>query len=135
MAVAETPGKTKHFQTIVLDDSTILCDCPGLVFPTLSGSKAELVVSGILRIDEMRDAIGAAIQLLRSSTVRALFSATFRSAKLSTLSCVPFSLCTGPVQLVCNRIPRTVMEHQYGINLPIGIDDDPYAPPKAHTVM
>jgi ribosome biogenesis GTPase A len=98
VAVAETPGKTKHFQTIVLDEKTILCDCPGLVFPTLSGSKAELVVSGILRIDEMRDAIG-------------------------------------PINLLCKRIPRAVLEHQYGINLPIGIDDDPNAPPQAHAVM
>ena len=98
VAVAETPGKTKHFQTIVLDEKTILCDCPGLVFPTLSGSKAELVVSGILRIDEMRDAIG-------------------------------------PIQLVCNRIPRAVLEHQYGINLTVGIDDDATAAPKAHDIM
>ena len=31
--VSATPGKTKHFQTIVLTDELILCDCPGLVFP------------------------------------------------------------------------------------------------------
>ncbi|RKO95157.1 hypothetical protein CAUPRSCDRAFT_13106, partial [Caulochytrium protostelioides] len=30
VAVAATPGKTKHFQTIHLDDEMILCDCPGL---------------------------------------------------------------------------------------------------------
>ena len=32
--VGATPGKTKHFQTLVLSDSLMLCDCPGLVFPS-----------------------------------------------------------------------------------------------------
>ena len=35
----------------------LLCDCPGLVFPTFVTSKAEMVVSGILPIDQMRDHI------------------------------------------------------------------------------
>ena len=56
VAVGETPGKTKHFQTIMMEDENmVICDCPGLIFPTLSGSRAELVCGGILRIDEMRD--------------------------------------------------------------------------------
>ncbi len=33
----------------------MLCDCPGLVFPTFLTSKAEMVCSGILPIDQMRD--------------------------------------------------------------------------------
>ena len=33
----------------------MLCDCPGLVFPSFVDSKAELVVNGILGIDELRD--------------------------------------------------------------------------------
>lgn len=32
--VGATPGKTKHFQTLVLSDTLMLCDCPGLVFPS-----------------------------------------------------------------------------------------------------
>lgn len=35
VGVSAQPGKTKHFQTLHLDDQTILCDCPGLVFPTI----------------------------------------------------------------------------------------------------
>ena len=58
VAVASTPGKTKHFQTILLSDSLTLCDCPGLVFPTFMSSKAEMVCHGILPIDQMRDYIG-----------------------------------------------------------------------------
>eukprot|EP00944_MAST-04C_sp_MAST-4C-sp1_P002634 g2634.t1 len=55
VAVGSTPGKTKHFQTIVLSDNLTLCDCPGLVFPTFMSSKAEMVCNGILPIDQMRD--------------------------------------------------------------------------------
>ena len=98
VAVSETPGKTKHFQTIVLDEDLLLCDCPGLVFPTLSGTRAEQVVSGILRIDEMRDA-------------------------------------TAPMTLVCERIPRAVLEQQYSVYLPVSIDDMPGVAPKAHSLM
>ena len=29
VAVSATPGKTKHFQTLVVSDSLLLCDCPG----------------------------------------------------------------------------------------------------------
>lgn len=34
VSVGATPGKTKHFQTLVLSHSLMLCDCPGLVFPS-----------------------------------------------------------------------------------------------------
>lgn len=33
------PGKTKNFQTIYLTKEVLLCDCPGLVFPSLVHSK------------------------------------------------------------------------------------------------
>lgn len=58
VAVGATPGKTKHFQTLWLDKSTCLCDCPGLVFPNFAFTKAELVVNGILPIDQMRECHG-----------------------------------------------------------------------------
>ena len=53
--VSATPGRTKHFQTLFITDHLMLCDCPGLVFPSLVSTKAEMVVSGILPIDQMRD--------------------------------------------------------------------------------
>lgn len=34
VSVSKTPGHTKHFQTIYLTQNVILCDCPGLVFPS-----------------------------------------------------------------------------------------------------
>lgn len=58
VSVSSTPGKTKHFQTIFLTKTLCLCDCPGLVLPNFASSKAELVVNGILPIDEIRDHVG-----------------------------------------------------------------------------
>ncbi|CAH1775882.1 unnamed protein product [Owenia fusiformis] len=55
--VSATPGRTKHFQTLYVDKTIMLCDCPGLVMPSFVSTKAELVVSGILPIDQMRDHI------------------------------------------------------------------------------
>ena len=60
VSVSATPGKTKHFQTIHLSSRVILCDCPGLVFPNFATTKAELVCSGILPIDQLREHTGPA---------------------------------------------------------------------------
>ncbi|KAH9830067.1 large subunit GTPase 1-like [Teratosphaeria destructans] len=60
VSVSATPGKTKHFQTIHLSDRVILCDCPGLVFPNFATTKAELVCSGVLPIDQLREYTGPA---------------------------------------------------------------------------
>lgn len=62
-AVGPTPGKTKHFQTIQLSRSITLCDCPGLVFPSFTHCRADLVCNGILPIDHERDYM-ASIRLL-----------------------------------------------------------------------
>lgn len=51
--VTSTPGKTKHFQTLIISDDLMLCDCPGLVFPSFSSSRYEMVASGVLPIDRM----------------------------------------------------------------------------------
>uniref|UniRef100_A0A915IRU3 Large subunit GTPase 1 homolog n=1 Tax=Romanomermis culicivorax TaxID=13658 RepID=A0A915IRU3_ROMCU len=55
VAVSSTPGKTKHFQTLHLDqENLLLCDCPGLVMPSLAMSKEQMTLSGILSADQMR---------------------------------------------------------------------------------
>ena len=60
VSVSATPGKTKHFQTIHLSDSVVLCDCPGLVFPNFATTKAELACNGVLPIDQLREFTGPA---------------------------------------------------------------------------
>uniref|UniRef100_H9G8S3 Large subunit GTPase 1 homolog n=1 Tax=Anolis carolinensis TaxID=28377 RepID=H9G8S3_ANOCA len=80
VSVSATPGHTKHFQTLYVEPGLCLCDCPGLVMPSFVSTKAEMICSGILPIDQMRDHVP-------------------------------------PVSLVCQRIPRSVLEATYGINI------------------
>lgn len=53
--VTSTPGKTKHFQTLIISDELTLCDCPGLVFPSFTSSRYEMIASGVLPIDRMSE--------------------------------------------------------------------------------
>jgi len=55
VSVSATPGKTKHFQTLYLERDLILCDCCGLVLPSYCVTKADMILNGILPIDQMRD--------------------------------------------------------------------------------
>lgn len=59
VSVSATPGKTKHFQTLYLEKDLLLCDCPGLVMPSFVSTKAEMILNGILPIDQMRDHVPA----------------------------------------------------------------------------
>ncbi|KAF2940437.1 hypothetical protein DAI22_03g271700 [Oryza sativa Japonica Group] len=67
--VTSTPGKTKHFQTLVISEELILCDCPGLVFPSFSSSRHEMVACGVLPIDRMTKHRGA-IQVVANRVPR-----------------------------------------------------------------
>lgn len=57
VGVASQPGKTKHFQTLLLPDreDMLLCDCPGLVFPSFVNNTADLIAAGVYPIAQMRD--------------------------------------------------------------------------------
>jgi large subunit GTPase 1 len=57
VAVANMPGKTRHYQTLFLPDDKQLClmDCPGLVFPSFTSSKGDMAVNGIMQIDTLRE--------------------------------------------------------------------------------
>lgn len=57
VSVSSTPGRTKHLQTFVLSDSVMLCDCPGLVFPSFMKNVGEMLCAGVLPIHNMRDCI------------------------------------------------------------------------------
>ncbi|WZZ11456.1 hypothetical protein YC2023_097377 [Brassica napus] len=79
--VTSTPGKTKHFQTLIISDELMLCDCPGLVFPSFSSSRYEMITCGVLPIDRMTE---------------------HREA----------------IQVVADKVPRSVIESVYNITLP-----------------
>jgi large subunit GTPase 1 len=76
VSVSSTPGKTKHFQTIILSTTMMLCDCPGLVFPQFTTTKADLVCDGVLPIDQMREFTGP-ISLVVKRLPKAVLEATY----------------------------------------------------------
>ncbi|RWS28841.1 large subunit GTPase 1-like protein, partial [Leptotrombidium deliense] len=76
VSVSATPGKTKHFQTIEIDEELCLCDCPGLVFPKMLSSKAEMIINGILPVDQMTDC-RPPIALIVSLIPKHIFETTY----------------------------------------------------------
>ncbi|XP_014801537.1 PREDICTED: large subunit GTPase 1 homolog isoform X2 [Calidris pugnax] len=48
-------GEVNVGLTLYVEPGLCLCDCPGLVMPSFISTKAEMICSGILPIDQMRD--------------------------------------------------------------------------------
>lgn len=82
VAVGSTPGKTKHFQTFHISESIILCDCPGLVFPSFATTKAEMVINGVLPIDQLREVQGPCG--LITQTIPKFYLEAFYGIKIKT---------------------------------------------------
>lgn len=76
VSVSATPGHTKHFQTLYVEAGLCLCDCPGLVMPSFVSTKAEMICSGILSIDQMRDHVPAA-SFICQTIPRHVFEGTY----------------------------------------------------------
>ena len=80
--MSSTPGKTKHFQTIHLSPTLVLCDCPGLVFPQFATTKADLVCDGVLPIDQMREYTGPialVVKRIPKEVLEAVYGLTLRT--------------------------------------------------------
>jgi len=54
----------------------VLCDCPGLVFPQFTTTKADLVCDGVLPIDQMREHTGP-VSLVVKRFPREVLEATY----------------------------------------------------------
>lgn len=54
VSVSKSPGHTKHFQHIQLAPHLRLCDCPGLVFPSLAPKHLQ-ILSGIYSIAQVQE--------------------------------------------------------------------------------
>jgi len=73
VSMSRTPGKTKHLQTLDLPGTDItLCDCPGLVFPSVAASKAHLAINGTVPYDELRDYSPAVRLIIEKVGIRTL---------------------------------------------------------------
>ncbi|EFJ46500.1 hypothetical protein VOLCADRAFT_105489 [Volvox carteri f. nagariensis] len=75
-AVAPTPGKTKHFQTLHVSPGVVLCDCPGLVMPKFARSRAEMVAAGVVPIDRLTD-IRQPVEVVAGRVGRAQLTAVY----------------------------------------------------------
>jgi large subunit GTPase 1 len=73
-AVAATPGKTKHFQTLHISDDLVLCDCPGLVLPKFASSRADMVAAGVVPIDRLSEMHTPIATIARRISRHQLFS-------------------------------------------------------------
>ncbi|CAG8452289.1 15921_t:CDS:10 [Dentiscutata erythropus] len=76
VSVSSTPGKTKHFQTIHLSPSLVLCDCPGLVFPNFATTNGDMVCNGVLPIDQLREHTGP-VALIAQRIPKAIIEAIY----------------------------------------------------------
>ncbi|KAM4696605.1 guanine nucleotide-binding protein-like 1 [Rhinophrynus dorsalis] len=54
VSVSRTPGHTKYFQTYFLTPTVRLCDCPGLIFPSLIDRQQQLL-AGIYPIAQIQE--------------------------------------------------------------------------------
>eukprot|EP01130_Rhizamoeba_saxonica_P000738 TRINITY_DN10664_c0_g1_i1.p1 TRINITY_DN10664_c0_g1~~TRINITY_DN10664_c0_g1_i1.p1 ORF type:complete len:612 (-),score=154.08 TRINITY_DN10664_c0_g1_i1:113-1948(-) len=54
-STSKSPGHTKHFQTIFLSESLVLCDCPGLVFPAVDMPRQLQILCGLYPIAQARE--------------------------------------------------------------------------------
>ncbi|XP_042485134.1 GTPase LSG1-1-like [Macadamia integrifolia] len=82
--VTSTPGKTKHFQTLIISDELMLCDCPGLVFPSFSSSRYEMIASGVLPIDRMtehREAVQVVANRVPRHAIETVYNITLPKPK------------------------------------------------------
>ncbi|KAF7056658.1 hypothetical protein CFC21_064043 [Triticum aestivum] len=82
--VTHTPGKTKHFQTLIISEELMLCDCPGLVFPSFSSSRHEMVSCGVLPIDRMtkhREAIQVVADRVPRDVLEQIYKITLPKPK------------------------------------------------------
>uniref|UniRef100_A0A453JKQ0 CP-type G domain-containing protein n=2 Tax=Aegilops tauschii subsp. strangulata TaxID=200361 RepID=A0A453JKQ0_AEGTS len=82
--VTHTPGKTKHFQTLIISEELMLCDCPGLVFPSFSSSRHEMVSCGVLPIDRMtkhREAIQVVADRVPRDILEQIYKITLAKPK------------------------------------------------------
>ena len=101
-AVAATPGKTKHFQTLFVSPELRLCDCPGLVLPRLASSTADMVAAGVLPIDRLTDVSAAVISVAqRVSRQQMLATLKIRLPKPKSHEVVEPSACGSAHDILC----------------------------------
>ena len=97
--VSATPGRTRHLQTLLLNARVTLCDCPGLVMPSLAMSRAQMQLAAILPVDHMSTAAHEAVELVMRSVplriIQSIYGVQLPSGEraptvIELLTCVAF---------------------------------------------
>lgn len=81
VGVASQPGKTKHYQTLYLTKEIVLVDCPGLVFPNVASTTAEMVLNGVIPIDNLREIytpVNLLVQRIARKTIEETYGVRFK---------------------------------------------------------
>lgn len=83
VVVSSTPGKTKHFQTLPIPNERriMLCDCPGLVFPSFAATRETMVCDGILPVANVKDyvtPIGVVCERIPQIILETMFRVSLR---------------------------------------------------------
>ena len=50
VGVGRNAGKTRHWQTVALNENVVLLDCPGLTFPRI-GTRGEMIINGVVNVE------------------------------------------------------------------------------------
>jgi ribosome biogenesis GTPase A len=88
-STSRTPGHTKYKQTVFLNDTVMLCDCPGLVFPAVDVPKILQVVFGIYPIAQVREPYSS----IRYIAERIPLENVYKIEKLEEGPWTPYEIC------------------------------------------
>jgi large subunit GTPase 1 len=99
--VSATPGRTRHLQTLTLTPTITLCDCPGLVMPSLVMSRAQMLLAGILPVNHMPAGASDAVELVLQSVPVGVIQ-----VRLPTN--VRFHLCSKHMVYNCPLTPKVM---------------------------
>ncbi|XP_069055183.1 guanine nucleotide-binding protein-like 1 [Lepisosteus oculatus] len=80
VSVSRTPGHTKYFQTYFLTPTVKLCDCPGLIFPSLV-DRQQQVLAGIYPVSQIQEPYSSVGYLASRVPIPALLKLRHPSAE------------------------------------------------------
>uniref|UniRef100_A0A8D0AL34 Guanine nucleotide-binding protein-like 1 n=1 Tax=Sander lucioperca TaxID=283035 RepID=A0A8D0AL34_SANLU len=75
VSVSRTPGHTKYFQTYYLTPTVKLCDCPGLVFPSLVNKQLQ-ILAGIYPVSQLQEPYSSVGYLCERTPFRSVLKLT-----------------------------------------------------------
>ncbi|XP_032374571.1 guanine nucleotide-binding protein-like 1 [Etheostoma spectabile] len=78
VSVSRTPGHTKYFQTYYLTPTVKLCDCPGLVFPSLVNKQLQ-ILAGIYPVSQLQEPYSSVGYLCERTPFRSVLKLTHPS--------------------------------------------------------